>query len=99
MHLIAKQPYVKVERKVSSIEQWDEEEQRTMYLYDEKVVTKRREFPITDVLDISYKEVAGKGGILYLHTLKGVFPYTVKSSPQPFIDAFNTYIKDEGKNL
>jgi hypothetical protein len=99
MQLIAKQPYVKVERKVSSIEQWDEEQQRMIYLYDEKVVTKRREFPITDVLDISYKEVAGKGGILYLHTLKGVFPYTVKSSPKPFIDAFNSEIKEKGKNL
>ncbi|MFA1819262.1 hypothetical protein ACDX78_03480 [Virgibacillus oceani] len=99
MHLIAKQPYVKVERKVSSIEQWDEEEQRMIYLYDEKVVTKRREFPITDVLDVSYKEVAGTGGILYLHTLKGVFPYTVKDSPKQFILAFNNEIKEKGKNL
>src|SRR5690625_1132718 len=99
MQFIAKQPYVKVERKVSSIEQWDEEEQRMIYLYDEKVVTKRREFPIKDVLDVSYKEVAGEGGILYLLTLKGVFPYTVKTSPKSFIDAFNSEIKAPGKNL
>ncbi|GAB3798380.1 hypothetical protein [Virgibacillus kimchii] len=99
MDFIAKQPYVKVERKVSSIEQWDEEDQRMIYLYDEKVVTRHREFPITDVLDVSYKEVAGEGGILYLHTLKGVFPYTVKTSPEPFIDAFNRHIKETGKNL
>jgi hypothetical protein len=99
MGLIAKQPYVKVERKMSSIEQWDEEEERMIYLYDEKVVTKRREFPIKDVLDVSYKEVAGKGGILYLHTLKGVFPYTVKASPKSFIDAFKTQIKEKGKSL
>jgi len=65
MQLIAKQPYVKVERKVSSIEQWDEEQQRMIYLYDEKVVTKRREFPITDVLDISYKDQISLMRLIY----------------------------------
>jgi hypothetical protein len=99
MGFIAKQPYVKVERRISSIEQWDEEEERMICLYDDKVVTKHREFPITDVLDVSYREVAGKGGILYLHTLKGVFPYTVRSSPRSFIETFNKQIKEKGKNL
>ncbi len=93
MCLIAQQPYVKVERQVNSTEQIDIERERTIYLYDNRVVTKHREFPIQDVFDMSFRQVAGKGGILYLHTSQGVFSYTVKSSPTNFIQLFKDHIK------
>lgn len=94
MYLLAEQPYFKVEREVNSIEQVDIELERTIYLYDEKIVTKHREFLIHEVLDISYHSVGeGGGGILYVHTSKGVFPYIVKSSPHEFVEAYKTQIK------
>ncbi len=55
MQFIAKQPYVKVVRQVSVLEQKDTEEQRYMYLYEDKIVTRYREFSIEDVMDISYR--------------------------------------------
>ncbi|OZU89371.1 hypothetical protein CIL03_06550 [Virgibacillus indicus] len=93
MRLIAEQPYIKVKREVSSIEQREIELRRTIYLYDEKVVTEHREFPIKDLLDMSYRLIGGTGGLLYLHTSKGVFSYTVKSSPEQFVKAYRDYVK------
>ncbi|WP_099157479.1 hypothetical protein [Virgibacillus ndiopensis] len=93
MHLIAEQPYIKVERQVNSIEQKDIEHERTLYLYDDKVVTQHREFPIQDVLDITYRTVGGEGGLLYLHTSRGLYAYTVKSSPKLFIEGFKEIAK------
>ena len=87
MQFIAKQPYVKVVRQVSVLEQKDTEEQRYMYLYEDKIVTKYREFPLDNVMDISYR-LTGKKGMLYLHTLKGVYAYIITSSPDQFIAAF-----------
>ncbi|GAA0607308.1 hypothetical protein GCM10009001_25760 [Virgibacillus siamensis] len=88
MKLLAEQPYIKVTRVVNSIEQKDVEEERVLYLYDETLVTEHRQFPIQDILDISYRTVGSSGGLLYLHTIKGVFSYTVKTSPEAFIRAF-----------
>lgn len=92
MEPISIQPYYKVQRDVSSTHQQDVELQRYLYLYEDKVVSAYREFPIEQVTDVSYRQF-GKGGLLYLHTLKGVFSYPVKSSPKSFIDAFKSYMK------
>jgi hypothetical protein len=88
MDLIAKQLYVKIIREVDGLMQKDVEEQRCLYLYTDRIVTIHREFPLGEVLDISYKEIAGRGGLLYLHTLSGVFPYIVKEDPHAFIRSF-----------
>jgi hypothetical protein len=93
MSLIAQHPYIKIERKVTSIEQFEIEHDRIIYLYNNKVVTQNREFPIKDVMDFSYREIANQGGILYLHTLQGVYTYIVKSSPEAFITAYRAYFK------
>lgn len=88
MNLIAAQPYVKVQREVSSLEQKRVEHRRVIYLYEEKVVTQHREFPLSQVLDMTYRKIGGEGGLLYLHTSRGVYSYTVQSTPVPFIEAF-----------
>lgn len=93
MSLIAKHPYIKIERKVTSIEQFEIEHDRIIYLYNDKVVTQHREFPIKLVMDFSYREIANQGGILYLHTLQGVYTYIVKTSPEAFITAYRAYFK------
>ena len=93
MSLIAQHPYIKIERKVTSFEQFEIEHDRIIYLYNDKVVTQYREFPIKVVMDFSYREIANQGGILYLHTLQGVYTYIVKSSPKDFITAYRAYFK------
>lgn len=93
MSLIAQHPYIKIERKVTSNEQLEIEHDRIIYLYSDKVVTHYREFPIKDVMDFSYRKIADQGGILYLHTLQGVFTYIVKHSPEAFITAYRAYFK------
>ncbi len=93
MSLIAQHPYIKIERKVTSMEQLEIEHDRIIYLYTDKVVTQNRKFPIKNVMDFSYREIANQGGILYLHTLQGVYTYIVKSSPEAFITAYRAYFK------
>lgn len=93
MNLIAQHPYFKVERTVTITEQYEVEHNRIIYLYNDKVVTQHREFPINIVMDFSYREIANQGGILYLHTLQGVYTYIVKSSPEAFINAYRDYFK------
>ncbi|WP_341323610.1 hypothetical protein NSQ62_09095 [Solibacillus sp. FSL H8-0523] len=93
MSLIAQHPYIKIERKVTGLEQYQIELNRIIYLYKDKVITQYREFPIKDVTDFSYRVIANEGGILYLHTIQGVFPYIVKSSPEAFITAYRAYFK------
>ena len=94
MYLIAQQPYIKTERKVTSTGQYEVEHDRCIYLYHDKVVTQDREFPIKDVMDFSYREITNKSGFLYLHTLQGlVYAYIVKSSPEAFIIAYRLYFK------
>ncbi|WP_339199153.1 hypothetical protein MKY27_07575 [Solibacillus sp. FSL R5-0449] len=93
MNLIAQHPYFKVERTVTGTEQFEIEHDRIIYLYNDKVVTQNREFPINIVMDFSYRKIANQGGILYLHTLQGVYTYIVKSSPEAFIHAYRAYFK------
>lgn len=91
MELIAQQPYVKVEKKVDGLAQVITESNRMIYLYREKVVTQHREFPIHIVSGFSYRPIANEGGTLYLHSTRGVFAYTVKSSPEAFIRAYQDF--------
>lgn len=89
--LLAKQAYYKIIREVDSISQMDTEQERIMYLYEDRVTTKYREFHIDHVIDLSYRFIGVKGGILYLHTNKGVFSYPVKSSPEKFVKVFKDF--------
>lgn len=92
MTLIAKQAYYKIIREVSSLRQKDIKEEREIKLYRDKVVTRYRKFPIQDVHDMSYRSFGARGGLLYLHTIRGVFSYHVDSSPEAFIRSFKDYI-------
>jgi hypothetical protein len=94
VEVLAKQEYIKVERIVNSLEQVDMEHKRYLSLYKDKVTSYHREFPIKEVLDMSYRQIGGEGaGLLYLHTTRGVYSYTVKSSPMHFIEYFKDHVK------
>ncbi|MNI23172.1 hypothetical protein D3C73_767470 [compost metagenome] len=92
MNWIAKQPYYKVERRITSLEQTTSVEHRIMYLYEERIVTKYREFAITEVFDLSYRALGPDGGLLYLHTQQGVYSYMVSTQPQSFIEAYKQLV-------
>jgi hypothetical protein len=94
VEIVAEQEYVKVERKVDSINQVDVEHKRYLRLYQNKITSEHREFPIQEVLDIPFREVGSKGaGLLYLHTMRGVYTYTVKSSPMDFIEIYKQHVE------
>jgi hypothetical protein len=95
MRLVAVQPYIKVERQVTRTEQIDKKYERMIYLYDEKVVTKHREFSIDQVRDMSYRRITGNNGLLYLHTSHGVYSYTVNTSPEEFIQKFKEIVPQD----
>lgn len=88
MQLLATQSYEKVIREITRIGKTEIKDQRIMYLYRDKLVTKHRSFLTENVIDVSYREIGEAGGMLYVHTTSGVFPYTVKSSPEAFIHIF-----------
>ena len=92
MTFIVKQPYIKVIREVGSVEKIEYEDERFIYLYEDKIVTEHREFPLADVFDLSYRKVGGQGGLLFIHTNHSLYSYTVKSSPEYFIDICKRYI-------
>lgn len=94
MDLLAVQPYVKVTR-VVDLEQKNIVQHRQIYLYRNRIVTRYRRFPIEDVLDISFRKVGGEGGLLFLHTVQGIFSYVVETSPELFIQAFKVHIKGD----
>lgn len=94
MEILAEQEYIKIERKVNSLEQVDIEHTRFLSLYTDKITSYHREFPIQEVLDMSYRQIGGEGaGLLYLHTTRGVYSYTVKSNPMQFVNVFKQYVK------
>lgn len=97
MKWIAVQPYYKVEREISSTEQKVAVQDRLMYLYEQCIVTKHREFSIMDVFDLSYRRIGADGGLLYLHTKQGLFSYTVHGDPQPFIEAYKELVRPSYK--
>lgn len=96
MRLIAMQPYQKVIREFDRISQQIRVEDREMVLYEEKIQTQHREFSIDQVWDITFRKMGSSGeGLMYLHTTKGVFPYTVSDHPESFIASFKQLIDRE----
>lgn len=85
------QKYMRVELEIDGLEKKKYKQVETMYLYSDQVVTANHTFPIENVLDISFRKIGGEGGLLYLHTNKGVYTYTVESSPEHFIRTFKGY--------
>ena len=91
--VLAVQKYMVVKRELDfmNFKQKIIKEERNMYLYHDKITTKYHEFPLKAVFDISYKPLGKDGGILYLHTNKGVFSYHVDSDALTFIKIFKQY--------
>ncbi|GAA0375817.1 hypothetical protein [Bacillus horti] len=98
MEPLATQIYYKVQREVDGLSQRNVEYERTIYLYEDRVVTQYREFPFYDVYDVSYRRMGKEKGLLYLHTRNGIYSYTVKTDPDKFIKVYKKY-KRESQTL
>lgn len=83
--MICSQPYITVNRKIGMNALEYVETESYLYLYKDKLVAENESFPLSTVLDISYRSMSNSYGFLYLHTNKGVYPYVVKASPAAFI--------------
>lgn len=88
MKQIAVQPYYKIERELNSTGQHYLTDEREMVLYEDRLITHRREFSLKDIFDMSYRRLGAGEGLFYLHTSKGVFSYTIRQDPSRFIHAF-----------
>src|SRR5699024_3230757 len=86
MSYIAKQSYNKIIQEISRIEIKKYTETMYLYLYQDKLTTMYREFLISEIMYLSFKQMQGKGGILFLHTNHGVYSYHVINSPAAFIE-------------
>jgi|SRR5690625_2611812 len=93
MCLLAKQSYIKIRREVDLTKQKNIEDKRTIYMYQDKIITKYRKFLMKDVTDISFRKIkrTGEIGFLYIHTISGLYSYTVKASPHNFIKVFKNH--------
>lgn len=96
MTCIMKQAYSKVIREMKSLTQTKTTETRYLCLYENKITSKYREFPIHEMLDLSFKKMQDGEGILFLHTNHGVYSYHVLSSPSAFIETCKSYIEGQG---
>jgi hypothetical protein len=94
MTWVAQLPYYKIQREIRDGEQRSVTSNRLMYLYEDRIVTCHREFPIKDIFDMSYRSMGDMGGMFYLHTSKGVYAYLIECDPVRFIEAF----KEQGMN-
>jgi len=94
MSLLAKHAYIKVEKHVSGLRMERIREERTLYLYRDKIVTKHREIAMDDVRDLSFRKMYGSGGLLYVHATQGMFTYPMTERPDDLLAAYRTYIKN-----
>lgn len=88
MNIIAHLPYIKVKRTIEDNVQNHKEEEYIIELSSYGIQTAYDTFLLEEVLDISYRDFSQHLGLLYLHTIKGLYPYTVKTNPQSFIREF-----------
>ena len=75
MDCIAVLPYYRVQREVTGLSQEIEMNARTMTLYSDRIVTKYREFRITEVFDMSFRRMGDSGGFLSAHEYRSVSLY------------------------
>ncbi|MFC7320132.1 hypothetical protein [Halobacillus campisalis] len=83
--MIYSQPIVWTTRKIKHNQQHYIEKEASVDLYKDEVVTPFERFTIKEIHDVSYRPLPGKLSFFYLHTVRGVYTYRVKSSPEEWI--------------
>ncbi|WP_052737879.1 hypothetical protein [Bacillus sp. SA1-12] len=88
MEFLANLPYSKVTRIIEENRQFHKEVEHELVLTTEQICTTFDTFLLKEVLDVSFRYFSENIGFLYLHTTKGMYSYTVKTSPENFIKQF-----------
>lgn len=97
MEIIANIRYMKVTRVIENNVQNYKEEEHVITLTTNGIETSCDTFSLAEVLDISFRDFSQQLGLLYLHTTKGMYSYTVRINPQIFIKKFKE-VKEWKKN-
>lgn len=87
--MLCSHSYLKVDRKIKDNEQIYEENEELIRVYDDRITTASDIFHIQDILDISFKNMSGKKGFLYLHTTRGVYSYFTNAKPDQLLRVYN----------
>ncbi|MFC0270238.1 hypothetical protein ACFFIX_02030 [Metabacillus herbersteinensis] len=88
MDILATQTYYITDRSIHWNEQLYVESEYRLQLSEEVIRTNSHIFSFKDVWDMSYKPMSDNKGILYLHTIQGVFSFYIKTRPFEFIEIY-----------
>ncbi|KIL49574.1 hypothetical protein [Jeotgalibacillus soli] len=88
MKPIATHSYIIITRQISWEEQHIIESKHEIVLYENRIADQSQLFYLNEVLDVSFKSINKGYGFLYVHTVKGLFPYKVKEDPKAFIEKY-----------
>ncbi|UOQ92700.1 hypothetical protein MUO14_20120 [Halobacillus shinanisalinarum] len=80
--MICSHPVFTTKRVIKDNQQHYVEEESHIELYNDQVITPSAQFLIEDVHDVSYRPLSGTYGFFYLHTIRGVYSFKVKGSPE-----------------
>lgn len=86
--IICKIQYTISEKKVGWYDQTYTKTNHHVVLCTEYIETAEKSFRLNDVLDVSYRPFSDGSGLFYLHTIQGVFAYTIVEDPSPFIHMY-----------
>ncbi|WP_419959694.1 hypothetical protein [Psychrobacillus sp. BM2] len=81
--------YIEIERQIDFYFQMKQvEKQFELQLTMDGIISERHKFKLQHVHDVSHKPFSFGGGLLYLHTNQGVFPFQIQENPSNFIQGF-----------
>ncbi|MBS8264269.1 hypothetical protein DYI25_07455 [Mesobacillus boroniphilus] len=86
--MLCSHSYLKVDRRIEDNEQVYEENEQFIRMYHDRITTASDIFYLKDVLDITFKNMSGKKGFLYLHTTRGVYPYLTHEKPDRILQVY-----------
>lgn len=94
VEVIASHPYIKVIREVTGLEKTETKDKRELQLYQTKLTTRHREFKIEELIDVATRQIGEDGGLIFIHTISGLFSYTVEEIDETFIHSVNNLIRE-----
>lgn len=86
--ILSKIEYTIVDRQTVWHEQTFIRSRHHVTLTRQAIATGKNTFHLREVLDLSYRPFSGGTGLFYLHTIQGVFTFTVVEDPSSFMDLF-----------
>lgn len=88
MAMLISLPYVKVIRRIRNNSQQIIETEQFLTLYEDKILSANDKFMMEDILDMSYRSLNERTGLLYFHTIRGLYSFQLKTDPDAFISEY-----------